>query len=83
MSEAKVNTDMKKEAGDLFQRQSVRRFEQESDKEMTNIMEHAKTSMIMISKAGKSQQFKTKMEVKINASKAEGNQFEVYFRSYY
>jgi hypothetical protein len=41
----------------------VRRFEDESDKEMTNIMEHAKSSMVMLSKnnVGKSQQFKTKM----------------------
>lgn len=46
-------------------------------------MEQAKSSMPIIKKAEKSQYLKSKMEVKLSASKIEGNQFDVYFRSYF
>lgn len=39
--------------------------------------------MPIIKKAEKSQYLKSKMEVKLSASKIEGNQFDVYFRSYF
>lgn len=67
MSEAKVNTDMKKEAA-MYMRNSVRQFEEQSDREMGHIMEMAQSTMPIIKKANKSSQFKTKMEVKLSSS---------------
>ena len=43
----------------------------------------AQSSMPIIKKANKSSQFKTKMDVKVSNSKIDGNQFDVYFNSYY
>ena len=43
----------------------------------------AQSSIPIIKKANKSSQFKTKMNVKLSTSKLEGNQFDVYFVSYY
>lgn len=43
----------------------------------------AKSSMHIIKKANKSSQFRTKMEVKISQSKMQGDQFDLYFNSYY
>jgi len=50
---------------------------------MKHIMEMAKSNIPIIKKSNKSSQFKTKMEVKLSTSKLEGNQFDVYFVSYY
>ncbi len=54
MGEARVNNELKQEAG-MFQRQSVRRFEEEADKELNQIMEQAKSSMSTIKKGVHSQ----------------------------
>lgn len=69
MSEAKVNSDMKQEAGNLFNRQSVKRFEKESEQEFNHIMEQAKSSMPIIKNAVKSSSFKSRMDVKMSTSK--------------
>jgi hypothetical protein len=46
-------------------------------------MEMAQSNIPIIKKANKSSQFKTKMDVKLSQSKLDGNQFDVYFVSYY
>lgn len=68
MGEARVNNELKQEAG-MFQRQSVRRFEEEADKELNQIMEQAKSSMSSIKKGIHSQltsHIKSKIEVKLS-----------------
>jgi hypothetical protein len=86
MSQVKVNSNMKKEAGEQFIRQSARRGEGE-DKEMANIMEKVESSMFAI-KGVKSGTDKTKLDVRLGESQLNGEkyakegEFDLYFKSY-
>ena len=46
-------------------------------------MEQAKSQLPIVKKASNSQYLKSKLEVKLSASKVQNDQFDVYFRSYY
>lgn len=83
MSEVKVNSDLQQQAANFSKRQSVKKFQEESDKQLNNILEQAKSSIAIIKKGGRSQYLKSKMQGKVSTSKIEGNQFDLYFRSYY
>ena len=74
-----------KENAAMFQRQSVKQFEEKSDKEIHNIMEMAQSKMPVIKKASReqSQHFKTKMKSKFSTSKIEGDEFDTYFSTYF
>lgn len=50
---------------------------------MHSIMEMAQSKMPVIKKVKQSQQFKTKMDVKVSKSKVQGDEFDTYFTTYY